>query len=266
MINLAGAGSISPNDSQEFIPRNTLLTFLGFSSPLKPGLLAPTRGREFSKVMLKRAKATLGCLAVAAALTLSAGGAAQAGTYWQCVTFARMFSGIQLFGDAWTWWNQALGKYTTGTAPQAGSVLVFKRSGVMHDGHVAVVSRVLTDRIIQVTHANWSVIDGGRGKVEKDVTVVDVSPRGDWSLVKVCYDPVRDLGYTVYPTYGFIYQKAEATAKGAAQAAAVAVAQAAVSQMASAAQAPTSASAQVMARAAESTDRIAALIQSFTDH
>jgi len=262
MINLAGAGSIPPNDSQEFIARNTLLTFLGFSSPLKPGLLAPTRGREFSKVMLKRAKATLGCLAVAAALTLSAGGAAQAGTYWQCVTFARMFSGIQLFGDAWTWWNQALGKYTTGTAPQAGSVLVFKRSGVMHDGHVAVVSRVLTDRIIQVTHANWSVIDGGRGKVEKDVTVVDVSPRGDWSQVKVWYDPVRDLGNTVYPTYGFIYESAQNVAKSAG----FNVARVAADQAMSATQSPAAGAGQGLASvAADATDRIAALIQSLTD-
>jgi len=42
---------------------------------------------------------------------------------------------------------------------------------------------VLTDRIIQVTHANWSPIDGGRGKIEQNVTVVDVSPGGDWTQV-----------------------------------------------------------------------------------
>ncbi len=97
------------------------------------------------------------------------------------------------------------------------------------------------------------------------MTVVDVSPKGDWSQVKVWYDPVRDLGSTIYPTYGFIYQKASATAKSAAQSVAAAAVQAATSQMASASQSPTSASSQMMARAAESTDRIAALIQSFTD-
>ncbi len=213
--------------------------------------------------MWKRAKATLGCWAVATVLTLSFGSVAHADSYWQCATFARMFSGIQIFGDAWTWWNQAIGKYTTGAAPQAGSVLVFKRSGVMHDGHVAVVSRVLTDRIIQVTHANWSIIDGGRGKVEKDVTVVDVSPKGDWSQVKVWYDPIRDLGNRVYPTYGFIYQTAQNTSKLAS----FSVAQAAVNQAASATQAPTSSGAQgLISAAAASTDRIAALIQSLTDH
>jgi hypothetical protein len=47
--------------------------------------------------------------------------------------------------------------------------------------------------------------------VEKDVTVVDVSSKGDWSEVKVWYDPSGDLGRTVYPTYGFVYQAAQAT-------------------------------------------------------
>ncbi len=79
----------------------------------------------------------------------------------------------------------------------------------MRSGHVAVVSQVLTDRIVQVTHANWSTIAGHRGQVENDVTVVDVSPKGDWSQVKVWYDPAGDLGTTVYPTYGFIYQAAQ---------------------------------------------------------
>jgi len=211
--------------------------------------------------MVRQAKALLGSMAVAAVLALSTGGTANAESYWQCATFARMFSGIQLFGDAWTWWNQAIGKYTTGATPQAGSVLVFKRDGHMRDGHVAVVSHVLTDRVIQVTHANWSVISGGRGKVEQDVTVVDVSPRGDWSQVKVWYDPIRDLGNTVYPTYGFIYQTAQNTAKLAS----MSMAQTA-GQMASASQTPTSAGQTLANAAALSTDRIAALIQSIADH
>src|SRR5688572_25037700 len=71
---------------------------------------------------------------------------------WQCAPFARVFSGIKLFGDAWTWWEQASGKYTKGFTPDSGAVLVFKPYGAMRSGHVAVVSQVLTDRIIQVTH------------------------------------------------------------------------------------------------------------------
>jgi surface antigen len=125
---------------------------------------------------------------------------------WQCVTFARAFSGLQIFGDAWTWWASAAGKYERGQQPEAGSVLVFQRHGSMSRGHVAVVSQVLTDRVVQLTHANWSPINGRRGQVEEEVTAVDVSPRGDWSKVKVWYGPLKDLGTTAYPTYGFIYQ------------------------------------------------------------
>jgi surface antigen len=139
---------------------------------------------------------------------------------WQCAQFARMFSGIQIFGDAWTWWEQAMGKYARGFTPETGSVLVFKPFGPMTRGHVAVVQQVLTDRIIQVTHANWSPVEGKRGQIENNVTVVDVSDGGDWSRVKVWYKPSGDLGTTAYPTYGFVY-KAAANAFSAAKTATV---------------------------------------------
>jgi surface antigen len=144
-------------------------------------------------------------LLIAAAVTT-----AKAEPYLQCVPFARALSGINLFGDAWTWWKQATGKYAKGAVPKTGAVLVFKAEGRMRRGHVAVVSRVLTDRIIEISHANWSPIAGGRGKVEEDVTVVDVSPKGDWTEVKVWYDPSQSIGTKIYPTYGFIYQDAAA--------------------------------------------------------
>jgi len=127
--------------------------------------------------------------------------------YWQCVTFARMFSGIQIFGNAWTWWQGAVGRYERGQAPQAGAVLVFRPQGNMRLGHVAVVSRVLTERVIQITHANWSPINGSRGQVERDVTVVDVSGSGDWSSVRVWYNPLNDMGTSAYNTYGFVYDR-----------------------------------------------------------
>ena len=56
-----------------------------------------------------------------------------------------------------------------------------------------------------VTHSNWSMIEGHRGNVERDVTLVDVSARNDWSMVRVWYDSVGGLGGGTYPTYGFIY-------------------------------------------------------------
>lgn len=146
--------------------------------------------------------------ALAATLSFFALGASPVNaneSYWQCVTFARMFSGIQIFGDAWTWWRQAVDRFRTGVAPETGSVLVFQPHGRMDRGHVAVVSDILTDRVIRVTHANWG---GSRGRVEENVTVVDVSPSGDWSRVKVWYNPISALGTTVYPTYGFIHKAA----------------------------------------------------------
>ena len=164
--------------------------------------------------MPKRLTAAL--FAVALALT-GFSGTAHAES-WQCAPFARFMSGINIFGNAWSWWEQATGKYAKGFTPDSGAVLVFKPYGAMREGHVAVVTQVLTDRIIQVTHANWSPIGGRRGQVEKDVTVVDVSPQGDWSQVKVWYDPNKDLGTTVYPTYGFIYQAAQNAANAAVNA------------------------------------------------
>lgn len=155
--------------------------------------------------MTKRLKAA----AVAATIgifSLIATPAAQADSpYWQCVTFARMFSGIQIFGDAHTWWRQAVGKFRTGDKPETGAVLSFQSNGRMSRGHVAVVSEVLTDRVIRITHANWG---GSRGKVEENVTVVDVSGEGNWTAVKVWYNPIHDLGTTIYPTDGFIYKDA----------------------------------------------------------
>jgi len=208
--------------------------------------------------MHKRTRAFAGSLAAAMLMAFSPC-VASASDYWQCVPFARLVSGIQIFGDAHTWWQQAAGRYETGFTPKAGAVLCFKPTGVMRLGHVAVVTQVLTDRVIQITHANWSIIGGSRGQVEKNVTVIDVSPAGDWSLVKVWYDPSRDIGATTYPTYGFIYQDA-ASKFAAAQAAAFTMAQNAANQVVAAVR-PGASPLQMLGQAADSTDRIAALIQ-----
>ena len=58
--------------------------------------------------MFKRTKVALCSIALVTAMTVSAPADA-AGSFWQCATFARMFSGIQLFGAAASWWNQAVG-------------------------------------------------------------------------------------------------------------------------------------------------------------
>lgn len=144
--------------------------------------------------------------ALGAAVLSSAGlsTAAQAQS-WQCVTFARAYSGLQLFGRAAGWWQQAVGKYSEGAVPKLGSVLVFKASRSMGAGHVATVTRIVSNRIIEVTHANWSPINGRRGQIERNVTISDASPNNDWSEVRVWYAPLQDLGAKAHRTFGFIY-------------------------------------------------------------
>jgi surface antigen len=125
--------------------------------------------------------------------------------HWECVPFAREMSGIQIYGNAHTWWSQAAGKYARGRQPKVGAVLSFRPHGSMRLGHVAMVSQIVDDRTVKLTHANWSLINGRRGQIERNVTAVDVSEAGDWSRVKVWFAPLRDIGKTSWPTNGFIY-------------------------------------------------------------
>ena len=127
--------------------------------------------------------------------------------FWQCAPFARMVSGIDIYGNAGTWWGQAAGRYERGQAPEVGSVMVMKPHGKMRVGHVAMVSGIISSREIKITHANWS----RRGGVERDVRVVDVSPGGDWSQVKVWFASMGDVGQTSYPTFGFVHAKPATT-------------------------------------------------------
>lgn len=131
----------------------------------------------------------------------------------ECVPFARAASGIQIWGDAWTWWGQAEGRYKRGHEPRIGAVIAFAKSAKLPQGHVAVVSRIVEKRVIMVTHANWSRIGGRRGHAERDVTLFDVSRKGDWSEVKVWYRGTNGLGTSVYPAHGFIYGTPDPRAK-----------------------------------------------------
>jgi surface antigen len=124
--------------------------------------------------------------------------------FWQCAPYAREISGIQIRGNANTWWGQAEGRYERGQAPREGAVLAFQSTRRMRVGHVAMVSKVVSEREVLLTHANWS----RRGGVERDVRAVDVSAAGDWSMVKVWYAPQHGLGTSSYPTNGFIYSDA----------------------------------------------------------
>ena len=70
-------------------------------------------------------------------------------------------------------------------------------------GHVAAVSRVIDSRTVLIDHANWSE----RGKIEKNVRAVDVSPANDWSQVRIWYGPSQALGTNHWPVAGFIYNE-----------------------------------------------------------
>jgi surface antigen len=128
-----------------------------------------------------------------------------------CVPYARARSGIALQGDAWRWWDAAAGRYARGRAPQPGSVLVIDRTARMRDGHVAVVSQVVNRREVLVDHANWAS-GAARGRIATAQRVLDVSPRNDWSQVRVWYPRVNDFGVTTYPARGFVHPRLEMAA------------------------------------------------------
>jgi surface antigen len=123
----------------------------------------------------------------------------------QCVPYARALTGIEIRGDAHSWWSQAEGRYDRGQRPKVGSVMSFRPHGNMRLGHVAAVRQIVDNRTIIVSHANWSTIDGQRGHIEENVKVIDASEAGDWSAVQVWYTPNQALGTTRWPLNGFIY-------------------------------------------------------------
>jgi surface antigen len=124
-----------------------------------------------------------------------------------CVPFARENSGIEVTGNAVNWWANAAGVYERGSRAEVGSVLNFRSTGRMPLGHVAVVTKVINERVVQVDHANWAGPgSNGPGRVSRGMVVVDVSPDGDWSAVRLDLGDSGAFGNT-YPTYGFIYDR-----------------------------------------------------------
>lgn len=134
------------------------------------------------------------------------------GGYSQCVPYARDYSGIQIHGDAWTWWSKAAGHYDRGKVPKRGAVLTLKKTRRLTAGHLAVVASVVDSRRILVDHANWGDNASTRGKIHKRQPVIDVSRNNDWSAVRF----LNTLGTfgAVYPAYGFIYADTEIRTAG----------------------------------------------------
>jgi surface antigen len=123
----------------------------------------------------------------------------------QCVPYAREVSGINLMGNAHHWWNAAdAHRYPKGKTPGAGAVLVLKNTGKLRYGHLAVVTRVLSNRDIEVTHSNWGSSHQSRKIIYNAMRVKDVSPNNDWSRVRFWDYPSKSFGFP-YDAYGFIY-------------------------------------------------------------
>jgi surface antigen len=118
----------------------------------------------------------------------------------QCAPFARDHSSVKLYGDAWTWWDQAAGKFQRGARPESGAVMVLTGYAGPERGHLAVVQKIISLREIRVDHANW--LDDG--SIFLDDPVADVSAGNDWSEVRVWNIRTGAWGGNIYPVQGFI--------------------------------------------------------------
>ncbi|MGD9981575.1 MAG: CHAP domain-containing protein [Hyphomonadaceae bacterium] len=123
------------------------------------------------------------------------------GANLQCVPFARTASGVDIYGDANTWWRQAEGRYPRSRSPAFGSVFVIRGYNNPGRGHVAVVTHIDSSRLIRVDHANW--LNGG--EISRGVPVLDVSANNDWTEVRVWHIPGGHWGGRVYQGEGFIH-------------------------------------------------------------
>ena len=118
----------------------------------------------------------------------------------QCVAYARAHSGIKLFGDAYTWWDQAAGKFERAAVPKEGWVMVLDGYSERARAHLAVVRSLVGSRQIKIDHANWL----NDGAIYVDDPVLDVSAENDWSAVRVWNIRTGAWGTRTYNVRGFI--------------------------------------------------------------
>lgn len=217
VIGLAGlwshASDAAPSKTDTSVPKKSLAITTPANATAKkpavaqsgtalPRLQAANAGMAASVKQLKAARGTT-VAQRAANLRLVARSQSRGGYGISCVPYARGVTGMSVSGNAWQWWNSAAGTYERGARPEAGSVLNFRSTGRMRLGHVAVVARVVNRREIEIDHANWS-----GGGVARGVAVIDVSEANDWSAVRVGLGGNGNFG-SIYPTYGFIYNRAD---------------------------------------------------------
>jgi len=119
---------------------------------------------------------------------------------YNCVAYVRERTAFAIKGDAGQWWDHAEGYYDRAPAPAANAVMVFAATRSMRKGHVALVTKLVSDRQIVVDHANWM----RDGKLYLNMPVMDVSPDNDWSEVRVWNARDGQWGARVYPIKGFV--------------------------------------------------------------
>ena len=122
----------------------------------------------------------------------------------QCAPYAREHSKVKIFGDAYTWWDQAgAAHYPRSTSPSPGAVMVLAGYSSTTHAHVAVVRRIVSSREIRIDHANWL----NNGAIFMDDPVADISPNNDWTPVLVWNVQTHAWGVHTYNVTGFIEPK-----------------------------------------------------------
>jgi hypothetical protein len=126
-----------------------------------------------------------------------------------CVEYARMRSGLAVFGDAKHWWARAKNVYARMSHPVEEAVMVFSGSKRLKRGHVAVVTHIVGPRQIIVDQANWQ----NKGEIDHATPVLDVSAKNDWSKVRVWDIPSGTFGRRVYAISGFIAKEVKTASR-----------------------------------------------------
>lgn len=125
---------------------------------------------------------------------------ADAGDHLQCVPYARLHSSVKLYGDAYTWWQKAAGRFARGTRPRDGAVMVLNNYAGAERAHLAVVRKIVSAREVRIDHANWF----DDGAIYVNDPVMDVSEENNWSSVRVWNIRTGAWGGRIYPVQGFI--------------------------------------------------------------
>lgn len=117
----------------------------------------------------------------------------------QCAPYARAHSRIKIFGDAYTWWDQAKGRYARRLVPTPGAVMVLYQYAGPNRAHVAVV-RSVGRHELRIDHANWL----NDGDIFLDDPVRDASGDRSWGAVNVFNMRTGHWGTRQYAVQGFI--------------------------------------------------------------